>query len=108
MRQPRSVIRHRRREAQDHIAPGRWSSVRAPNNKELKATDLFWIALDEVSVKVRTGDPADDEADMDLPVWAGVIPIEQKFGPVQNAEELNPDLVSEDYGLVFGDRWVSE
>lgn len=92
----------------EHIAPGRWPTVRAPNNKELKATDLFWIALDEVSVKVRTGDPADDSADMDQPVWAGVIPIKQQFGPMAVAKDMQQEVAVPDYSTAFGQRWVNE
>jgi nitroimidazol reductase NimA-like FMN-containing flavoprotein (pyridoxamine 5'-phosphate oxidase superfamily) len=90
----------------EHIAPGRWSEVRAPNNKELKATDLFWISLDEVSVKVRTSDPADDDDDMDLPVWAGLIPVNQQFGPMVDAEDMQLKVATPDYSHVFGQRWV--
>ena len=92
----------------DHIAPDRWAEARAPNDKELKATDLFWIALDEVSVKVRTGDPADDESDMDLPIWAGVIPITPQFGPTVTAKDMQSDVAAPDYSNVFGQRWVEE
>lgn len=90
----------------EHIAPGRWPTVRAPNNKELKATDLFWIALDEVSVKLRTGDPQDDDADMDYPVWAGVIPIRQAFGPMEVASDLNVEVDEPDYCVAYGRRWI--
>ena len=92
----------------EHIAPGRWPSVRAPNDKELKATDLFWITLDEVSVKVRTGDPADDADDMDLPVWAGVIPINHRFGPMVDTEDLRFDLAAPDYSEAYGHRWIKK
>ena len=60
----------------EHIAPGRWREVRPPTESELKATTVLAIPLKEVSAKVRTGPPLDDEDDYSLPVWAGVLPLE--------------------------------
>ena len=65
----------------DHIAPGRWQEVRPPTESELKATTVLAIPLEEVSAKVRTGPPLDDEDDYSLPVWAGVLPL--KLRPEQ-------------------------
>jgi uncharacterized protein len=59
----------------EHIAPGRWREVRPPTESELKATTVLAIPLEEVSAKVRTGPPLDDEDDYSLPVWAGVLPL---------------------------------
>ncbi len=59
----------------EHLLPGRWDHVRPPNRKELKATQVLALALDEASAKIRTGPPADDDEDMDRDVWAGVIPL---------------------------------
>jgi nitroimidazol reductase NimA-like FMN-containing flavoprotein (pyridoxamine 5'-phosphate oxidase superfamily) len=59
----------------EHIAPGRWEEARQPTDKELKATWILSVPLDEASAKVRTGPPEDEPEDMDLPVWAGVVPI---------------------------------
>ena len=58
----------------NQIEPGRWEQVRAPNNKERKATALFRIPIDEGAFKSRTGGPNDDPEDMTLPVWHGLIP----------------------------------
>jgi uncharacterized protein len=55
--------------------PGRWPEVRAPTDKELKATALLAIPIDEASAKVRTGPPLDDEEDYALDASAGVIPL---------------------------------
>jgi hypothetical protein len=60
----------------EHVAPGRWQDVRPPSEKELKSTTVLAIPLEEVSAKVRTGPPLDDEEDYALPVWAGVLPLE--------------------------------
>jgi nitroimidazol reductase NimA-like FMN-containing flavoprotein (pyridoxamine 5'-phosphate oxidase superfamily) len=59
----------------EHVIRGRWNDVREPTEQELKATTVLVLPLDEVSAKVRTGPPIDDEADYELPVWAGVIPL---------------------------------
>jgi nitroimidazol reductase NimA-like FMN-containing flavoprotein (pyridoxamine 5'-phosphate oxidase superfamily) len=59
----------------EHIAPGRWEEARQPTDQELKATWILSLPLDEASAKVRTGPPEDEPEDMDLPVWAGVVPI---------------------------------
>ena len=59
----------------DHVHPGRSAECRAPNEKELKATLVLRLSLDEASAKVRDGGPIDDEEDLDLPYWAGVIPV---------------------------------
>jgi uncharacterized protein len=60
----------------DHLIPGRWDDLRPITPKELKATLILEIPLDEASAKVRTGGPLDDEEDYDLPIWAGVVPLE--------------------------------
>ncbi len=59
----------------ENVAPGRATSVRPPNDKELRATRVVAIPLDEASAKVRTGPPKDDEEDYALPVWAGELPL---------------------------------
>jgi nitroimidazol reductase NimA-like FMN-containing flavoprotein (pyridoxamine 5'-phosphate oxidase superfamily) len=65
----------------NHIVPGRWEEVREPNEQELKATLVLALPLAEVSAKVRSGPPMDDEEDLKLPVWAGVVPIRTEVGP---------------------------
>ncbi|RKS04702.1 hypothetical protein DFP74_0272 [Nocardiopsis sp. Huas11] len=64
----------------EQLAPGQWDAVRGPTAKELAATRVLALSLEEASVKVRTGPPADDEEDYALPVWAGVLPVRQVFG----------------------------
>jgi hypothetical protein len=59
----------------EHVAPGRWEQIRQPSAKELQATTVLAIPLEEVSAKVRTGPPLDDEEDYALSVWAGVLPL---------------------------------
>jgi nitroimidazol reductase NimA-like FMN-containing flavoprotein (pyridoxamine 5'-phosphate oxidase superfamily) len=64
----------------ERIAPGRWEGLRPVTAQELKATTVVWMELDEASAKVRTGPPVDDEPDYALPIWAGVVPVEQRLG----------------------------
>ena len=59
----------------EQIVPGRWSEVRLPTENELKATTVIRLPIDEVSAKIRSGPPIDDEDDQKLPVWAGVLPL---------------------------------
>ena len=63
----------------EKILRGRWNEARQPSDQELKATSILRLPLSEVSAKVRTGPPIDDEADYALPVWAGVIPVHVAF-----------------------------
>jgi uncharacterized protein len=59
----------------DHIIPGRWAEVRAPNEIELRATSLLKLEITEASAKIRQGPPIDDEEDYALGCWAGVLPF---------------------------------
>lgn len=59
----------------ERIAPGRWPEIRPPSSQELRATTILRLSLDEASAKIRTGPPVDDEDDLALPCWAGVIPL---------------------------------
>lgn len=64
----------------EHVVPGRWAEIRWPSPQELKATLVVEVPLEEGSVKIRTGPPIDDAEDLDLPVWAGVLPLRQTAG----------------------------
>ncbi len=59
----------------EHIMKGRWEQIRWPTELELKGTTVLALPIEEVSAKVRTGDPKDDEEDYELPIWAGVLPL---------------------------------
>ncbi len=59
----------------EHIAPQRWEEARQPYAQELKATSVLRLPLEEVSAKIRTGPPIDDEEDYQLPCWAGELPL---------------------------------
>jgi len=77
------------RRLSEHILPGRWNDVRAPNEKELKATLVLRLPITEFSAKVRQGPPIDDEADYSFPTWAGVIPLQMIAGKPINDPRLD-------------------
>ena len=64
----------------EHIARGRWAEARKPTIKEMNATTVVGITIEQASAKMRTGPPGDDEADYALPIWAGVLPLGEQAG----------------------------
>jgi nitroimidazol reductase NimA-like FMN-containing flavoprotein (pyridoxamine 5'-phosphate oxidase superfamily) len=76
----------------EHLLPGRWEQVRAPLRRELAATLVLEVPLDEWSVKVGEGPPEDEPEDLDDPVWAGVIPLSVVAGTPIPAPDLRFDL----------------
>ena len=74
----------------EHILPGRWDDARQPNERELKATSVLRVPIEEFSAKVRTGPPIDDEEDYSFPTWAGVVPLEMKAGAPIHDPRLDP------------------
>ncbi|MEL7071356.1 MAG: pyridoxamine 5'-phosphate oxidase family protein [Cyanobacteria bacterium J06634_6] len=84
----------------EHVMKGRWDEVRSPSAEELAATCVLSLPIDEASAKIRTGPPIDAEADYDLNIWAGVLPLRQVAGvPISDprlpAEIPVPDAVSD-------------
>jgi len=73
----------------EHLVPGRWQDARLPNRKELNATSVVEIKIDAASAKVRVGQPVDEEEDYTLPVWAGVLPL-QEVPSTPIHDELQP------------------
>ena len=74
----------------EHIIPHRWDDVRQPNERELKATSVLRLPIEEFSAKVRQGPAIDDAEDYSFPTWAGVIPLEVKVGAPINDPKLEP------------------
>jgi nitroimidazol reductase NimA-like FMN-containing flavoprotein (pyridoxamine 5'-phosphate oxidase superfamily) len=64
----------------EHMVPGRWSDARRPTQGELDGTTVLALALDEASAKVRAAPSNDFDRDLELPVWAGVIPLRLEHG----------------------------
>jgi uncharacterized protein len=77
----------------EKIVPGRWGEVRQPSAKELKATTILALEIEEAAAKVRSGPPDDDDSeDAALPVWAGEIPIVIAFGTPVPSPGLRPGI----------------
>jgi hypothetical protein len=76
----------------DHIVPGRSADSRPGDRKELAATVVLALPLEEVSAKLRTGDPKDDEEDYDLPYWAGILPLALEPGRPVPDSRLKPGV----------------
>jgi hypothetical protein len=76
----------------ERLTPGRWSEARLPSARELAATAVVRVAIEAASAKVRSGPPEDDEEDLALPVWAGVLPVALAFGEPWPDPALRPGI----------------
>ncbi|MER5765445.1 pyridoxamine 5'-phosphate oxidase family protein [Streptomyces sp. NPDC002082] len=81
----------------DQVVPGRSADSRPANAKELAATAVIRLDLNEVSAKLRTGGPNDDPEDVALPYWTGVIPVAPAYGTPVPAADLAPGIPVPDY-----------
>ena len=85
----------------EQVMPGRWKDLRETTDAELKGTLVLTLPLKEVSAKVRTGPPKDDEADYALPLWAGVVPLKLTAGtPIDDPrlpKGIEPPHYARDY-----------
>ena len=79
------------------LIPGRVPDIRRPTKSELKQTSVIAVGLDQVSAKVRAGDPKDDPRDLSSETWAGVIPMSQIRGEPVPASDLAPGIEVPDY-----------
>jgi hypothetical protein len=75
----------------------RSADARGPSEKELAGTLVVALALDECSAKIRTGPPRDDAEDLEPDVWAGNLPLVQRFGPPEPAPDLRPGPTAPGY-----------
>jgi nitroimidazol reductase NimA-like FMN-containing flavoprotein (pyridoxamine 5'-phosphate oxidase superfamily) len=85
----------------EHVVPGRWNDVREPTDQELKATTVLALPLEEVSAKVRTGPPIDDEEDYSMDIWAGVLPLKVVAGAPVNDPRLPESVEPPSYALQY-------
>jgi nitroimidazol reductase NimA-like FMN-containing flavoprotein (pyridoxamine 5'-phosphate oxidase superfamily) len=81
----------------EHIIPGRWADSRQPNERELKATSVLRLPIEEFSAKVRQGPPVDDAEDYSFPTWAGMVPLEIKVGVPIDDDRLLPGQIVPGY-----------
>jgi uncharacterized protein len=85
----------------EHIIPGRWADSRQPNERELKATSILRVPIEEFSAKVRQGPVVDDEEDYSFPTWAGVVPLEMKAGTPIDDSRLLPGQTAPAYARQY-------
>jgi uncharacterized protein len=81
----------------EHIIPGRWAESRQPNEKELKATSILKLPIEEFSAKVRQGPAIDDEDDYSFSTWAGVVPLNLVAAEPIDDARLMPGLKAPEY-----------
>jgi len=85
--------RHQLQRFVDGLVPGHWGRLRPMTERELRVTAILALSLEEASAKVRTGMPEDDDADYDLPIWAGVVPVGVRIDPPRPDPRNHPDAV---------------
>lgn len=85
----------------EHVVHGRWNDVRQPTEAEMKATTVLALPLTEVSAKIRSGAPKDDEEDYSLPIWAGVIPLRLEAGAPVVDPRLEQKIAPPAYALKY-------
>ena len=76
---------HGMRVISEHLMPGRWDELRAPLEREIKMTGVIAVAIDAASAKISSKMPDDEDEDYDIPIWAGILPLQSVFA------ELLPD-----------------
>lgn len=74
----------------ERVMPGRWAEIRGPSEIELSATRVLEMQIEEAAGKVRTGPPKDNEEDLHLPVWAGVVPLTLRRGAIESDTQEIP------------------
>jgi len=85
----------------EHFIRGRWAEVREPTEEELIMTTVLTLPLVEVSAKIRTGPPLDDEEDYSMPVWAGVIPLRLEAGEPIRDPRLPAGIKAPEYAVNY-------
>jgi nitroimidazol reductase NimA-like FMN-containing flavoprotein (pyridoxamine 5'-phosphate oxidase superfamily) len=85
----------------EHILPGRWAESRQPNEKELKATSILQLPIEEFSAKVRQGPAIDDEDDYSFATWAGVVPLNLVAGEPIDDDRLLPGVKVPEYARTY-------
>ena len=79
---------HAMRIISEHLMPGRWDELRAPHEREIKMTGVIGLEISTASAKVSAGSPSDEDDDYEIPIWAGVLPLEAELGEPVADERL--------------------
>jgi nitroimidazol reductase NimA-like FMN-containing flavoprotein (pyridoxamine 5'-phosphate oxidase superfamily) len=88
----------------EHVVPGRWADARTPSKREMQQTLVVSVPIEEASAKIRTGPPLDDETDYELPIWAGVVPLQMVAGQPVCDPRLLPGLQPPGYAIRYQRR----
>lgn len=80
----------------EHTMPGRWAEVRDSHEREVKMTGVIALAIETASAKISSGMPEDEDEDYDIPIWAGVLPIENRLTSLQSDERLIDNMEPSD------------
>jgi nitroimidazol reductase NimA-like FMN-containing flavoprotein (pyridoxamine 5'-phosphate oxidase superfamily) len=85
----------------EHLVPGRSADARPARDDELRKTLVIRIPIDEASAKIRTGGPVDQEEDLSMPIWAGVVPLTLTAGVPIDADDLTNGLTAPTYASAY-------
>ena len=87
---------HGMRIISEHLMPGRWDELRESLDKEIKMTGVIAVNIESASAKVSTGMPDDEDEDYEIPVWAGVLPIETRTTTLLDDDRLLDGVTASD------------
>ena len=79
---------HAMRVISEHTMPGRWDELREPLEREIKMTGVIAIDIESASAKISTGMPEDEDEDYEIPIWAGVLPVQTALTELQPDDRL--------------------
>lgn len=88
----------------EHTMPGRWEEVRDSHEREVKMTGVVAVKIEAASAKTTTGMPDDEDEDYDIPIWAGVLPIENRLTTLQSDDRLIDGVEPSDAVRALEDR----
>jgi len=95
---------HAMRAISEHLMPGRWDELRAPLEREVKMTGVIEVPIERASAKISAGLPEDEEADYEIPIWAGTLPLTSTLGRLVDDERLKPGVEPSPAVLALQDR----
>lgn len=85
---------HGMRVISEHTMPGRWDELRDPLEKEIKMTGVIAVDIESASAKISSGMPDDEDDDYDIPIWAGVLPLQSSLTTLQDDDRLHEGVES--------------
>ncbi len=79
---------HAMRVISEHTMPGRWDELRDPLEREVKMTGVIALSIDSASAKISSGMPVDEDEDYDIPIWAGILPLESTLTTLRSDDRV--------------------